>query len=71
MQAASVIGRRFDPELLATVLNEGNIDYRLASMQALDVVHQSGKGAEFAFKHALVRDALYDSLLSDARMALR
>ncbi len=70
LQAASVIGRRFDPELLATVLNEGNIDHRLASMQALDVVHQSGKGAEFAFKHALVRDALYDSLLSDARMAL-
>ena len=70
LQAASVIGRRFDPELLSTVLNEGNIDHRLASMQALDVVHQSGKGAEFAFKHALVRDALYDSLLSDARMAL-
>ena len=70
LQAASVIGRRFDPELLATVLNEGNIDHRLASMQALDVVHPSGKGAEFAFKHALVRDALYDSLLSDARMAL-
>jgi class 3 adenylate cyclase/tetratricopeptide (TPR) repeat protein len=70
LQAASVIGRRFDPELLATVLNEGNIDHRLVSMQALDVVHQSGKGAEFAFKHALVRDALYDSLLSDARTAL-
>ena len=70
LQAASVIGRRFDPELLATVVNEGNIDHRLASMQALDVVYQSGKGTEFAFKHALVRDALYDSLLSDARMAL-
>ena len=65
-----MIGRRFDAGLLATVLNEGNIDDRLVSMRALDLVHQSGKGAEFAFKHALVRDALYDSLLSDARTAL-
>ena len=29
-----------------------------------------GKSAEYSFKHALVRDALYQSLLSDARAAL-
>jgi predicted ATPase len=70
LQAASVIGRRFDPELLATVLNEGNVDDRLASMRALDLIHQKSNTSDFEFKHALVRDALYNSLLSDARAAL-
>src|SRR5262249_44970456 len=70
LQAASVIGRRFDPELLATVLNEGKIDDRLASMRALDLIHQKSDTSNFEFKHALVRDALYNSLLSDARAAL-
>ena len=29
-----------------------------------------GESSEFAFKHALVRDALYESLLTDARKSL-
>jgi predicted ATPase len=70
LQAASVVGRRFDAELLATVLNEGNVDDRLASMRALDLIHQNSKTADFEFKHALVRDALYNSLLSEGRTAL-
>jgi predicted ATPase len=57
LQTASVIGRRFDPELLATVLNEGKVDDRLASMHALDLIHQKSKTSDFEFKHALVRDA--------------
>jgi class 3 adenylate cyclase/tetratricopeptide (TPR) repeat protein len=70
LQAASVIGRRFDAELLATVLNEGEVDERLASMRGLDLIHQKSKTGDFEFKHALVRDALYNSLLSDGRTAL-
>jgi predicted ATPase len=70
LQTASVIGRRFDPELLANVLNEGEVDDRLASMHALDLIHQKSKTGDFEFKHALVRDALYNNLLSEARASL-
>src|SRR5262249_34889357 len=64
LQAASVIGRRFDPELLTAVLNDDEVDDRLASMRGLDLIHQKNKTGHFEFKHALVRDALYNSLLS-------
>jgi predicted ATPase len=70
LQAASVIGRRFEPELLAAMVGESNIHVRLKAMQALDLVRLEGKSGDYSFKHALVRDALYQSLLSDARAAL-
>jgi predicted ATPase len=70
LQAASVIGRRFDPLLLAVAVNDTDVDARLAAMQSLDLVHRVGKSDDYSFKHALVRDALYQSLLSEARSAL-
>ena len=60
LQAASVIGRRFDPELLAAAVGETDIDTGLAAMQALDLVHPEGKSSDYLFKHALVRDAALD-----------
>jgi predicted ATPase len=69
LQAASVIGRRFDPQLLAAVVSEADIDARLSAM-GLDLVRPEGKSADYLFKHALVRDALYQSLLSEVRAAL-
>ena len=70
LQAASVIGRQFDPELLTVAVGETNIDARLAAMQALELVLPVSKSDDFAFKHALVRDALYQSLLSEPRTSL-
>jgi len=70
LQAASVIGRQFDPELLAVVIGEADINASLAAMQALDLIRFDGKSGDYAFKHALVRDALYQSLLTDPRKAL-
>jgi hypothetical protein len=70
LQAASVIGRRFEPRLLAAMVSETDIDARLGAMQALDLVRLDGKSGDYSFKHALVRDALYQSLLSDARRVL-
>jgi len=70
LQAASVIGRRFDEELLAVVVGEIDLKARLTAMQAIGLVRPEGKSGEFAFKHALVRDALYESLLTDSRNAL-
>jgi predicted ATPase len=66
-----VIGRRFDPGLLAVATTEnGDIDARLAAMQALDLVRREARSSDYKFKHALVRDALYQSLLTEARQAL-
>ena len=70
LQAASVIGRQFDPELLAVVIGETDANARLDAMKALDLVRLDGKSGDYAFKHALVRDALYQSLLTDRRKAL-
>jgi tetratricopeptide (TPR) repeat protein len=39
-------------------------------MQALDLVRNVSKSNDYLFKHALVRDALYESLLTEARTAL-
>ena len=71
LQTAAVIGRRFDPQLLASAADAaGDIDARLVAMQALDLVHPEEKSGDYAFKHALVRDALYQSLLTGPRTAL-
>jgi class 3 adenylate cyclase len=71
LQAAAVIGRRFDPELLAAAANDAiDIDARLAALQALDLVHPEAESGGYAFKHALVRDALYQSLLTGPRATL-
>jgi class 3 adenylate cyclase len=71
LQAAAVIGRRFDPQLLAAVADCGDdVEARLGAMQALNLVHPERGGGDYVFKHALVRDALYQSLLTGPRAAL-
>ena len=70
LQAASVIGRQFEPQLLAVVVGNANIYARLTAMQALDLVLRESKSGDYAFKHALVRDALYQSLLTEPRKSL-
>jgi class 3 adenylate cyclase/tetratricopeptide (TPR) repeat protein len=71
LQAASVIGRRFDPNLLTPAFGEAdNIAARLAAMQVVGLVRLEGRSNDYLFKHALVRDALYQSLLTEARTAL-
>jgi predicted ATPase len=70
LQAASVIGRRFDPQLLAAATGEVDVDIRLQAMQPLDLVRRVGQSDDYVFKHALVRDALYQSLLTEQRKSL-
>jgi predicted ATPase len=65
-----VIGRRFDPQLLAAAIGVSDVDARLAAMQALDLILRESKSDDYAFKHALVRDALYQSLLTEPRKSL-
>jgi class 3 adenylate cyclase len=70
LQAASVIGRRFDAKLLADVVDETVVAARLESMHELDLIRPANKSNDYVFKHALIRDALYQSLLTGARKSL-
>jgi len=71
LQAASAIGRSFDKQLLSVALPDiDDVDVRLADMQGLDLIYYEESTDTYAFKHALVRDALYQSLLTSARAAL-
>jgi class 3 adenylate cyclase/tetratricopeptide (TPR) repeat protein len=66
-QIAAVIGRQFDLPLLAAVVpkDRAELDAALAKLVASGIVLPAGAGPEqsFNFKHALVRDAAYESLL--------
>jgi len=66
-QEAAVIGRRFPYDLLAAIstLNEPALRAALASLADAELVYAHGTPphATYSFKHALVRDAAYASLL--------
>jgi class 3 adenylate cyclase len=71
LQAAAVIGRRFDPQLLAAAANvSADVDAGLVAMHILGLVRPQAESGGYSFKHALVRDALYQSLLTGPRAAL-
>ena len=69
-QVAAVIGREFAFDLLEAVVPPGG-DLRAALDQlvAAELVFRRGEAA-YAFKHALVRDAAYESLLRGRRQQL-
>ncbi len=70
-QAASVIGREFERDILSSLvpMNSSELDEALAHLQANEIVRKIDKSrsGSYAFKHALVRDAAYDSLLKSSR----
>jgi class 3 adenylate cyclase len=70
LQAASVIGRRFDAQLLAAAIGESDLNARLAAMRSFDLISMNTRSDDYEFKHALVRDALYESLLTGSRKSL-
>jgi class 3 adenylate cyclase/tetratricopeptide (TPR) repeat protein len=73
-QIAAVIGRRFARPLLAAVANRSRteLDADLAALMAAQLAYPTGAETEqtFEFKHALVRDAAYESLLLAKRRHL-
>jgi tetratricopeptide (TPR) repeat protein len=66
-QIAAVIGRQFTLALLDSVAPKRNaeLETTLAKLVAAEIVFPEGRGVDrrFSFKHALVRDAAYESLL--------
>ena len=73
-QIGAAIGREFSYELIAAVAPHGKpeLDQALAQLTASGLAFQQGRppGAVYTFKHALVQDAAYDSLLKRRRQEL-
>jgi class 3 adenylate cyclase/predicted ATPase len=73
-QTAATIGREFSHELLAAVspLPEGQLREALDQLVWSELVFRRGTPprATYSFKHALVRDAAYQSLLKSPRQQL-
>ena len=70
-QSAACIGREFDRDLLATISGMAPAVLRdgLARLEEAGLVYHRGaaEGGQYIFKHALVRDAAYESLLKSRR----
>jgi class 3 adenylate cyclase/predicted ATPase len=71
VQIAAVIGREFSYDLLsaASRLNEEEMVSALSQLEQADIIYRVGisPSVRFAFKHALLRDAIYESLLRSKR----
>jgi class 3 adenylate cyclase/tetratricopeptide (TPR) repeat protein len=73
-QIGAVIGREFDRQLLATVADIpfADLDAELDRLVHSQLVFRSGgtSGDVYSFKHALIQDVAYESLLRQRRQAL-
>jgi class 3 adenylate cyclase/tetratricopeptide (TPR) repeat protein len=70
LQVAAVVGREFSADLLAAVWDgAADIPGRLQELTRLDflLVHPLETAPGYVFKHALLRDAVYASLLESQR----
>ena len=70
-QLASALGREFDYALLRAVspLDEAELASQLGALVDANLIVErgSGGGASYQFRHALLRDAAYDSMLRRTR----
>jgi class 3 adenylate cyclase/predicted ATPase len=73
-QTAAVIGREFSHDLLAAVspLSQTNLGAALDQLVASELIFRRGTppAVTYSFKHALVQDAAYQSLLKSKRQPL-
>lgn len=73
-QAGAVIGRDFSDEMLRSLTECDDVERRLAVEQLLDarllLECRLGLARGFTFRHRLLRDAAYDTLLRSRRKAL-
>ena len=74
VQIAAVIGREFSYDLLsgAVQIDEEEMHSALSMLEQADIIHRVGisPSVRFAFKHALLRDAIYESLLRGRRQQI-
>jgi class 3 adenylate cyclase/predicted ATPase len=73
-QIAAVIGREFSYNLLsaASRIDEEEVQSALSLLEQADIIYRVGISpfVRFAFKHVLLRDAIYDSLLRSKRQQI-
>jgi class 3 adenylate cyclase/tetratricopeptide (TPR) repeat protein len=71
-QLASVLGREVPFELIAAVAREGPeaLAASLARLVEADLLTAGGDGRTYVFRHALLQDAAYESLLKKTRQRL-
>ena len=73
-QIGAVLGRGFSHALLQAVagLDEAGLQSAFERLAEADILYVEGDGvqANYRFKHALIQDAAYDSLLRSRRQAL-
>ena len=73
-QLAATLGREFGYELLAAAatVDEGTLRAELIKLVEAELLFQKGRPprATYAFKHALLQDALYNSLIKSERQIL-
>jgi class 3 adenylate cyclase/tetratricopeptide (TPR) repeat protein len=73
LQIGAVLGRQFPLRLLEAVASdEADLPAQLAALTQLELLHERPEAQEvvYAFKHALVQDVAYDTLLGGPRAAL-
>ena len=73
-QTAACIGREFPYELLKAIMRQPDkaLDQALARLVEAELIFSSGapQDGQYTFKHALVRDAAYESLLKAKRQQI-
>jgi len=71
LQMAAVVGRRFDANLVLALSDptdrEGST---FTAMEAADLIHRDELSGDYLFKHILIREAIYNQLLSGPRAAM-
>ena len=70
LQMAAVFGRRFAPLFIAALCGAHFEVSPVDALEAAGLVIRDEASQECYFKHALLRDTIYDRLLSDARAAM-
>jgi predicted ATPase len=70
LQVASVIGMTFSPGLVAQLLGVPAADERLATLVEAGIVDPAEPGADWRFRHPLIRDVGYAGMLSSRRREL-
>ena len=72
LMAASVLGRQFGLPLLEAVSGDGEVGSSLLELQRLDLVREGRRWPEpeYRFKHVLIQEAAYRTLVSEERTRL-
>ncbi|RZV41198.1 MAG: hypothetical protein EX271_08505, partial [Acidimicrobiales bacterium] len=71
IQVAAAIGRRFDPELLSRVTgNSDEVNAALNRLRAQDLIYRKSKSSDYLFKHTMLRETIYQSMVSDRKASL-